>query len=67
MNHSEALTVLLDAGGWYKSSASTSQGECVEVNSTATEWVGVRDSKLGAGSPLLVFTRAQWKALLTAL
>ncbi|OXM71602.1 DUF397 domain-containing protein [Amycolatopsis vastitatis] len=67
MNHAEALRVLGDADGWFKSSASGGQGECVEVNTTTTEWVGVRDSKLGASSPVLAFSRAQWRAALTAL
>lgn len=67
MTYAEALAALGAAEGWYKSSASGGQGECVEVNTTTTEWVGVRDSKLGAGSPVLVFSRAQWRAALTAL
>ncbi|MEV6829319.1 DUF397 domain-containing protein [Amycolatopsis sp. NPDC051102] len=67
MNHPEALRVLSAADDWFKSSASGGQGECVEVNTTKTEWVGVRDSKLGAGSPVLAFTRAQWRAALKTL
>ncbi|RSM39220.1 DUF397 domain-containing protein [Amycolatopsis balhimycina DSM 5908] len=61
------MTALRDADGWFKSSASGGQGECVEVNTATTEWVGVRDSKLGAGSPVLAFSRDQWRAALTAL
>jgi hypothetical protein len=29
-------------------------------------WVGVRDSKLGATSPILAFTVAKWRALISA-
>ena len=67
MNHSEAQTALDKADGWYKSSASGGQGECVEVNTTVPGWVGVRDSKLGPSSPILAFTCNQWHMMITAM
>jgi hypothetical protein len=37
----------------------------VEITTELTEWVGVRDSKLGGNSPVLAFTTAQWRALIS--
>ncbi|MCA1190295.1 MULTISPECIES: DUF397 domain-containing protein [unclassified Saccharopolyspora] len=44
---------------WRKSTRSHAANGCVEVGSGADR-VGVRDSKLGAGSPVLLFTTAEW-------
>lgn len=49
---------------WRKSSYSKGQNTCVEV-ATVPGQVGIRDSKLGAASPILTVTTAQWHALLT--
>ena len=53
---------------WRKSSYSFPDGqECVEITTELTGWVGVRDSKLGAASPVLAATPAQWQAMLLSL
>jgi hypothetical protein len=52
------------AVSFVKSSHSgTTQGQCVEVG-VAPGAVGVRDSKLGTTSPVLVFTPARWASFM---
>ncbi|MGW8768245.1 DUF397 domain-containing protein [Streptomyces sp. NPDC055815] len=53
------------ADGWFKSSASAAQNECVEVN-TSPGAVGVRDSKV-SGGPVLTFEPAAFSAAIEAL
>ena len=53
-----------DGPAWVKSSLSFANGNCVEVASFGAGHVGVRDSKAGDGSPVLMFARDQWKAFL---
>ena len=66
MNHKTARTNLRNSTQWRKSSYSFPDGqECVEITTELTEWVGVRDSKLGGNSPVLAFTTAQWRALIS--
>lgn len=48
---------------WRKSSYSQGASECVEIGSTHTV-VGVRDSKLGPGGPILAFGRESWSAFI---
>ena len=47
---------------WRKSTRSHAANGCVEVGSAADR-VGVRDSELGARSPVLVFTAAEWASV----
>jgi len=49
---------------WRKSSYSADR-ECVEV--APGPQVGVRDSKLGADSPVLSFGRSAWRAFVSAI
>lgn len=46
---------------WRKSSRSHAANGCVEVGSSS-DHVGVRDSKLGSTSPVLLFTASEWSA-----
>lgn len=55
-----------ESATWRKSSYSQGQNNCVEIARTG-RWVGVRDSKLGQHSPVLVFTEAEWAAFQAAV
>lgn len=46
---------------WKKSSASNSQGQCVQVAALPGDKVAVRDSKDQNG-PVLIFTDPEWEA-----
>jgi hypothetical protein len=50
-------------GAWVKSSASFSNGNCVEVTQLPDSQVGVRHSRDPEG-PVLRFTPAEWHAFL---
>lgn len=52
-----------DSVQWRKSSHSAANGNCVEVAELGAT-IGVRDSKAGAGSPVLQFPPADWAAFL---
>lgn len=56
----------LRAANYRKSSRSSGAQNCVMVG-TAAGWVGIQDSKLGADSPILAFTTAEWRALIAAI
>lgn len=59
--------LLVAATDWRKSSHSGGQnGGCVEVGSVPGV-VGVRDTKLGAASPVLAFGAGGWAAFLAAV
>ncbi len=64
MNHDEALAALATTAGWRKSGYCQGANGCVEITTELPGWVGVRDSKLGASSPLLPVSTAQWTAFL---
>ncbi|MEU0540069.1 DUF397 domain-containing protein [Nocardia sp. NPDC005978] len=52
---------------WFKSSySSSSGGECVEA-AHLDGIVALRDSKLGAGSPVLVFEAGAWDVFTAAV
>ncbi|MEV6603155.1 DUF397 domain-containing protein [Kutzneria sp. NPDC051319] len=58
------MTSEFAANGWQKPQlCGDDGGNCVEINRSLPGLVGVRDSKLTA-SPTLVFTEAEWSALL---
>jgi hypothetical protein len=64
MRYEDAVTALTAASNWHK--ASFSQGGengCVEVGSVPG-LVGVRDTKLGDASPVLVFAPNGWAGFL---
>jgi hypothetical protein len=64
MSDQAVPTDLTPASGWQKSSYSQGANDCVEITASIPGWVGVRHSKLGASSPLLPFSTAQWTAFL---
>lgn len=54
--------------GWNKSSFSNGGANgCFEFNFTVSGWVGVRDSKLGDSSPVLVFNETEMNAMLAGV
>ncbi|GAB4584656.1 DUF397 domain-containing protein [Nocardia sp. IFM 10818] len=61
------MNIDLTGAQWFKSSRSHSSGECVEAAHLAGGMVGVRDSKLGNTSPVLVFEPVVWDGFLGAL
>ncbi|UMP06901.1 DUF397 domain-containing protein [Amycolatopsis sp. EV170708-02-1] len=62
MNNEDAVAALADATNWHKSSYSKENG-CVAVGSVPGV-IGVRDTKLGAASPILAFDPAEWAAFI---
>lgn len=54
------------AGGWRKSTYSGSGNNCVEVNTSHSLSIAVRDSKDPRGD-ILTFTAAQWRAFTHAI
>jgi hypothetical protein len=61
------MTPDFDLTRWRKSKHSGDNGGCVELNFTVPGWVGVRDSKLGDASPVLVFTAKNLNAMLAEM
>jgi len=59
----EARTVL--GPDWRKSSRSGGEGSCVEARHVGH--VEVRDTKLGADSPILKFTSPEWAAFIAGV
>lgn len=55
-----------EIGAWRTSSFSFSNGNCAEAG-TGDGVVGVRDTKLGADSPVLEFTPGAWRTFLATL
>ncbi|MGH4021202.1 MAG: DUF397 domain-containing protein [Pseudonocardiaceae bacterium] len=65
MTHQHAPDAPGLATQWRKSSYSQAQSDCVEITTDVPGRVGIRDSTLGATSPVLTFTAPAWRALLT--
>ncbi|WP_067710268.1 DUF397 domain-containing protein [Nocardia yamanashiensis] len=57
----------LTSAHWFKSTRSHGSGECVETAHLPGGSVGVRDSKLGEESPILVFRAASWDVFVDSL
>lgn len=57
-------TAEIAMASWYKSSASSYNGNCVEVSHLRDGRVAVRDTKDRASGPALIFTRPEWEAFL---
>jgi Domain of unknown function (DUF397) len=51
---------------WRKSSYSGYNGNCVEV-ARFTSCIGVRDTKADAAGPVLLFSRSEWNAFISAV
>jgi len=57
----------LAGNGWHSASASQGQNACVELNRVPSGWTGLRDSKLGAHSPIVTLDSTQWRGFRTHL
>lgn len=66
MTNEDAVAALADATNWHKASYSKENGGCVEVGSVPGV-IGVRDTKLGAASPILAFDPTEWAAFVRAV
>jgi len=62
-----ARDALTAPSGWFKSSYSGGQNGCVELNLSIPGHAGVRDSKLGDASPVLVVTARQMTTFLNVV
>jgi uncharacterized protein DUF397 len=63
----EAMTPTRRFDGWHKAHASSGTGNgCVEVG-YAPGYRGVRDTKLGEASPVLVFPGTKWSSFMRSL
>ncbi|MGY6657635.1 DUF397 domain-containing protein [Amycolatopsis sp. TRM77291] len=66
MNNEDAVAALASATNWHKASYSKENGGCVEVGSVPGV-IGVRDTKLGAASPILAFDPTEWAAFIRSV
>lgn len=67
MRQRDAAAALSSATNWHKASYSNGvESGCVEVGNVPG-FVGVRDTKLGAASPILACTEAEWAAFLAGV
>ena len=64
MADDSVIAALSAAANWHKSSFSGGEnGGCVEVGFAGAH-VGIRDTKLGPASPIIVTTRCTWREFL---
>lgn len=61
------MKVDLSGARWFKSSYSSSGGDCVEAAHLGGGAVAVRDSKSGDEGPVLAFPPATWDRFTTAV
>lgn len=61
------MTISFDASAWKKARASGANANCIEANLETPGMVGLRDSKIGAGGPVIVHTMTEWTAWTAAL
>ena len=66
-DHAKSVPGSAAGATWRKSTFSAYNGSCVEVADLAPGQIGVRDSKAGPRSPVLVFDRADWASFLRTL
>jgi hypothetical protein len=59
-------THVLDRAGWFKSSYSESNAQCVEAKHLG-HLVFLGDTKNNSQGPVIRFTQAQWKTFLTTV
>lgn len=66
MDHAEAREKLSATTAMWEKSEFSNGGDsgCFQFNFTVSGWVGVRDSKLGDASPVLVFNERELNAML---
>ena len=63
--HAARAALSATSDGWSKSTFSNGgQNGCVEFNFDVPGWAGVRDSKLGSNSPVLVFNQRELDAMI---
>ncbi|MEC3957706.1 DUF397 domain-containing protein [Nocardia sp. CDC153] len=61
------MTIDLSGAHWFKSSYSSSGGDCVEAAHLGGGQVAVRDSTLGDAGPVVVFEASAWDSFNTAV
>ena len=68
MDYNTMQNTLRSSTGWRKSIRSPNYyPACVEITTDLTGWVGIRDSKLAAGSPVLAITTEQWQSVVQSI
>ncbi len=63
MNH-QTPTEFAHCTRWRKASYSEGDSNCIEITTEITGWMGIRDSKVGDGGPVLAVPATAFAALL---